>query len=266
MGGARRNDYSMRDMPEPDEPGLDRPESPRVASGLEPRGVDRVAALLEVVLCSGFPTQLALGATLAQLGLPSTSGQLDTTFVVVLALADTVLLVGLILVFLHAHDESPRAVFFGDRPLKQELLAGVPLVFVAFGVALGVLIAIRIMAPWLHTVDRNPLQELMRRPTDIALFAIVVVVAGGVREELQRAFLLRRFQQSLGGARFGLVVTSTSFGLGHYLQGADAMIATGLLGAFWGIVYLRRGSVGGPIVSHSGFNLLQLLQLLVLAS
>jgi membrane protease YdiL (CAAX protease family) len=54
--------------------------------------------------------------------------------------------------------------------------------------------------------------------------------------------------------------------LGHYLQGADAMIATGLLGAFWAVVYLRRGSVAAPIVSHSGFNLLQLLQLLVLAT
>jgi membrane protease YdiL (CAAX protease family) len=253
-------------MQEPQEPGLDRLEPPRLAGGVRPRGIDRVTALLEVALCSGFPTQLALGATLARMGLPSTSGQLDTTFVVALAIADTVLLVGLILVFLYAHDESPQAVFFGGRPLRQELLAGIPLTFVALGLALGVLIAIRIVAPWLHTVDRNPLQDLMRQPGDIALFAVVVIVAGGVREELQRAFLLRRFEQSLGGGRVGVVITSATFGLGHYLQGADAMIATGLLGAFWAVVYLRRGSVAAPIVSHSGFNLLQLLQLLVLAT
>jgi membrane protease YdiL (CAAX protease family) len=253
-------------MPDPQEPGFDRLEPPRLAGGVRPRGVDRATALLEVALCSGFPTQMALGATFARLGLAPGSGQLDTTFVVALALADTVLLIGLMLVFLYAHDESPQAVFFGGRPLKQELLAGIPFTFIALGLALGVLIAIRVMAPWLHTVDRNPLQELMREPADIALFAIVVVVAGGVREEVQRAFLLRRFEQSLGGGWFGVVVTSASFGLGHYLQGADAMVATGLLGAFWGIVYLRRGSVAAPIVSHSGFNLLQLLQLLVLAN
>ena len=44
------------------------------------------------------------------------------------------------------------------------------------------------------------------------------------------------------------------------MQGADAAIATGLLGVFWGIVYLRRRSVVAPMVSHSGFNLLELVQ------
>jgi membrane protease YdiL (CAAX protease family) len=40
----------------------------------------------------------------------------------------------------------------------------------------------------------------------------------------------------------------------------DAVIATALLGAFWGVVYLRRRSVVAPMVSHSGFDLLQVLQ------
>ena len=100
-------------------------------------------------------------------------------------------------------------------------------------------------------------------PFDAALFALVVVVAGGIREELQRAFLLHRFEQHLGGARVGLVVTSLSFGVGHLLQGADAVIATAALGAFWGVVYLRRRSALAPIVSHAGFNLLQLAQFLL---
>jgi membrane protease YdiL (CAAX protease family) len=47
------------------------------------------------------------------------------------------------------------------------------------------------------------------------------------------------------------------------LQGADAAIATGVLGVFWGIVYLRRRSVVAPVVSHSGFNLLQIAQYLL---
>jgi membrane protease YdiL (CAAX protease family) len=55
-------------------------------------------------------------------------------------------------------------------------------------------------------------------------------------------------------------VTSVAFGLGHIPQGLDATVATGLLGAFWAAVYLRRRSVVAPIVSHSGFDLLQLLQ------
>jgi membrane protease YdiL (CAAX protease family) len=108
------------------------------------------------------------------------------------------------------------------------------------------------------------LQDLVQTKRDAVLFAVVVVVAGGVREELQRAFLLRRFERWLGGARVGIVVTSAAFGAGHLLQGADAAIATALLGAFWAIVYLRRRSAVAPVVSHSGFNLLQLAQFLAI--
>src|SRR5207237_6689351 len=96
------------------------------------------------------------------------------------------------------------------------------------------------VSPQLHTVERNPLQDLIQTPRDIALFTVVVVVAGGLREEVQRAFLLRRFERWLGGSRVGIVVVSVGFGAGHLLQGADAAIATGILGAFWAVVYLRR--------------------------
>ena len=74
---------------------------------------------------------------------------------------------------------------------------------------------------------------------------------------MQRAFILRRFEQHLGGAVTGLIVFSVAFGLGHLVQGRDAAIVTGLLGAFWGIVYLRRRSVVAPIVCHAGFNLIE---------
>jgi membrane protease YdiL (CAAX protease family) len=114
-------------------------------------------------------------------------------------------------------------------------------------------------------VPHNPLQDLVRTPADAALFALVLIVAGGIREEIQRAFLLRRFERWLGGARVGLVVTSLAFGAGHFIQGADAAVATAVLGFFWGVVYLRRRSIGAPIASHAGFNLVQVLQYLALA-
>ena len=114
-----------------------------------------------------------------------------------------------------------------------------------------------------HTVETNPLQSLLTSPRDAWLFALVVLVAGGVREEIQRAFLLHRFEQHLGGGRVGVVVTSVAFGAGHLIQGVDASIATGLLGAFWGLVYVRRRSAIAPIVSHSGFDLIQIAQFVV---
>jgi uncharacterized protein len=182
-----------------------------------------------------------------------------------LSLADTVLLVGLIVIFLRAHGERPRDVFLGQRLIEPEARAGVPLIFVAFGLAVAVILSVRLLAPSLHTVEHNPLQDLVHSPADAAIFAVVVVVAGGLREELQRAFLLHRFERWLGGRVVGVVMASVAFGVGHSIQGADAAIATAALGAFWGVVYLRRRSVVAPIVSHSGFDLLQLAQLLALS-
>jgi len=242
---------------------LDSPDQPP-APASDRTGAHRVVALMEVLICSDYLTQFALGGTLAALGYsPYSHGRLNVAYVVALSLADAVLLISLILLMLYAHGESPRAVFVGRRPAAAEAILGVPLVFLALGIAAIVLFSIQRLAPWLHTVADNPLQELVRSPRDAWLFALVVVAAGGVREEIQRAFLLHRFETWLGGAWVGLVVTSAAFGAGHLVQGVDAALATGLLGAFWGLVYLRRRSSIAPIVSHSGFDLLQIAQFLV---
>jgi membrane protease YdiL (CAAX protease family) len=228
-----------------------------------PRRLDRATALVEVVLCSGFPTQLALGTAMAAAGHGPVAGRMSLNYVVILSLLDTTALVALILFFLRTGGERPRDLFLGRRPSWHEAVVGMVLAFVALGLALMTQWTIQEVAPWLRTFDRNPFQDLVRTPRDVALFAFVVVVAGGVREEIQRAFLLSRFERSLGGATVGIVVASAAFGLGHVVQGADAAIATALLGAFWGIVYLRRRSIVAPVVSHSGFNLAQLGQFFV---
>jgi membrane protease YdiL (CAAX protease family) len=221
----------------------------------------RVVAFIEVLLCSDFLTQFALGGTLAAFGYqPYVKGRLNVGYVVGLSLVDAVLLIGLVLVLLYAHGERPREVLFGHRPIVGEAVLGVPMILVALGIAAVVLLTVRRFAPSLHTVEQNPLQDLLRSPRDAWLFALVVLVAGGVREEIQRAFLLHRFEVWLGGGIAGLIVTSAAFGAGHLLQGADAAIATGLLGAFWAAVYLRRRSSVAPMVSHAGFDLLQIVQ------
>jgi membrane protease YdiL (CAAX protease family) len=243
------------------------PEFPPPADGepSPPLLVQRVVALIEVLLCSDYATQAALGATFAALGFrPYTEGgHLSVTFVTVLSLADTVLLVGLMVFFLLAHGERPRQVFFGTRAVATEFVVGIPLVLVALAIGIAVLATVQQFAPSLHTVERNPLQDLISDPRSAWLFALVVIVAGGIREELQRAFLLHRFERWLGGPIVGLVAASVAFGAGHLLQGVDAALATGLLGAFWGVVYLRRRSVVAPMVSHAGFDLLQIVQFFV---
>jgi membrane protease YdiL (CAAX protease family) len=240
-------------------------ESRRGVEAPRTPGRQRILAIIEVFLCSDFPTQAGLAFTMTYLGFGAVGqdGGLNLQFVAPLLLVDTALLIGLILLFLRVHGERPRQVFLGDARWRTELRAALPMVGVAYAIAFTVMLGVGALAPRLHTVEKNPLQNLLLAPSDAAIFALVVILAGGVREEMQRAFILTRFEQSLGGPAVGVVVSSVAFGIGHVVQGADAAIATGILGAFWGIAYLRRRSVVAPVVSHAAFDLLQIAVFLV---
>jgi membrane protease YdiL (CAAX protease family) len=222
----------------------------------------RGTALLEVLLCSGFPTQIAVIGFLQTLGLLAQDGEgrLSLVFVMTLSLADTVLIVGLVLLFLRAHRERARDVLVGQRLVAREAALGLVLVPAAFIVAVLVLGTILTVAPWLRNVPRNPLEDLLTSDVNRLLFGVVVIIAGGLREEVQRAFILHRFEQRLGGAVLGLTLFSLVFGLGHLTQGQDVAIATGTLGAFWGAMYLWRRSIIAPGISHAGFNVLEIVR------
>jgi membrane protease YdiL (CAAX protease family) len=231
-----------------------------------PTPEQRLVAIVEILLCSDFPTQIAIGRLLALFGYFPTDahGALRLDYVALLSFADAALLIAIILGLLAAHREPARRLFFGRRSVAGEASLGVPLIFVALGIGAVTLVVIQRVAPTLHTVPHNPLQGLIRTRADALVFGAVVIVAGAVREEVQRAFILHRFEEYLGGAAVGVVVASAAFGAGHLVQGVDVAIATALLGALWAVVYLRRRSIVAPMVSHAGFNLLQVMQFLML--
>ena len=230
--------------------------------------IERAAAALEVLLCSGFPTQIVVITFLSASGMKVrlAGGQLSPPFVFALTLLDTLLLVGLILFFMRAHRESMREQLFGTRPKGREILLGLLLIPASFLVIIVVLLVVQLVAPSLRNVPHNPLQDLVRDRWDAVIFGFVVMVAGGVREEIQRGFILRRFEGYLGGGSVGLVVFSVVFGLGHLEQGRDVALATATLGAFWGLIFLRRRSIVGPMIGHAGFNLAQVIKFLTLGS
>jgi uncharacterized protein len=249
-------------LPDSDDPPvpLGEPSGQPIAPTPRP-GLPPGRAALEVLLCSDYPTQLAIAAVLGQFGVGplDADGHLSARFVYLVSALDTFVLVALIFWLLHRSDDRPGAIFFQrGRPL-EEIVVGLALVPAAFAVVMVLQMGIYIVAPFLRNVAENPFQSLMGSPLQIAAFITLVLIAGGVREELQRAFLLRRFEQSLGGPLVGVVVTSVAFGLGHTLQGWDAAVVTGLLGALWGFVYLWRRNVLPTIVSHALFNVGEIL-------
>lgn len=229
--------------------------------GLTPR----MLAIVEIILCSSVPTQLLIASLLRMAGWTAMdeSGQLSLPFVVTLSAADTIILIGLMVILTVARGERVSELWLGRRPVGREAAIGALLVPVVFILVVLLLSALMALAPWLHNVPTNPLENMAGTAVGAAVLGVVAIFAGGVREELQRVFLLRRFERHLGGAVVGVVVLSIAFGLGHIVQGWDAVVTTGLLGAFWAVLYLRRRSVVAPLVSHAGFNTLEVLRVAI---
>ena len=222
----------------------------------------RWLALAEVIVVSGLPTQfLVMVVLILGTNLPILDADNNPTFefFAMLSLLDTALIALLLRVFLILSGETSARVFVGLRPIKGELLRGLVMLPIVTLVTAGVGLLLRWIAPWTHNVAVNPYDRYMHSPIEATIFVVVVVLAGGIREELQRAFTLHRFGQRLGGMRWGLAIYSIVFMLPHLVQGIDAAIQVGLLGVFWGVVYIRRRSAVANMVSHAGFDAAQVV-------
>ena len=99
-------------------------EIPLPETAPAPSASERALAFVEVVLCSDYPTQLALAAAFAAFGVvPMRDGGLSLSYVAMLSLADAALLVALIVFILRARGEDPREALFGTAPILDELRA-----------------------------------------------------------------------------------------------------------------------------------------------
>ena len=219
-------------------------------------------AALQVVLICGIPTQIVAGVALALgAGIPLFDGNgVSFQFIAMVSLIDTAFISVLIRVFLTLSDEDSSSVFIGRRPIGGEVLRGLASLPIVFLAVTGVVMALRTFAPWTHTVKVSPFDAFFRSPLESAIFLVVVILAGGVREELQRGFILHRFEQRLGGIRVGLVIYTIVFGLLHFDQGIDVAVAVSLLGLLWGVLYIRRRSVVWAMTNHASFDAAQVIQ------
>jgi membrane protease YdiL (CAAX protease family) len=218
---------------------------------------DRLYALLEIMLCAGLVTsQLAqlffetLGFKVAAL---LASPKLITAFLMV----ESTLMLGLILFLQKLRSTSLWDLGIAARCLFREAqigLAIVPLLFVT-----NFLIAsfFKSYLPQWHS-ENNPLLELIKTPTDLGLFVIASLFAGGIKEEIQRAFILQRFKRCFSAAVVGLILWSVAFGAGHIVQGVDNACVAAVFSIFLGALYFRRGCLIAPVVAHAAYDVVVL--------
>jgi membrane protease YdiL (CAAX protease family) len=232
---------------------------PETEPGLQKRlWLDRLQALFEVFLMSGVFSSFVATVPIALRdqgrGELMTSVRAVTGFVLLEA-AITFILLALIL---KAHAETLADLGLRWDRWSRRLALGVAIVPGLFFVNGVIGTAFRIFLPKYFS-ERNPLMEIIHTPQDLALFIVSVLIAGGIKEELQRAFILTRFRQRLGGAWLGLIIWSVAFGAGHYIQGVQGMVIAGLFGLVFGIVYLLQANLIAPMASHGLYDTLALL-------
>ncbi len=250
-------DHDPHSPAEPILPAVPVPVPMEMPSG--PRRPPVLLALLQIALISGIPTQLAVLYVLVQIGVkpPANAKEWSLSYVSTVLLGDSALVITLLLAFLAWSGERARHVFLGTRSIAREWIAGLALVPVSFLIIAVINAIVQRYAPTLHEPE-NPFQPLVRTPRDVIIFTTLSILVGGLREEMQRAFALHRFSQ-IGIPYLGLTVFSVIFGLGHLVQGWDAAIMVGSLGALWGFVYLRRRSIVAPAVCHGAFDAIQVI-------
>jgi len=179
-------------------------------------------------------------------------------FLIGTVLLETAITLILLAMVLKAHRRTLRSLGLRWEEWKTEMRIGLAIVPFLFLVNVLVMGGLRVFLPS-HAPEHNPLMDLIRSPGQLGLFVLSALVAGGIKEELQRAFIITRFHEQLGGARLGLVLWSIAFGAGHYLQGLAGVLVAGILGFIFGAVYLLRGSIVAPMVAHGLYNTLSLI-------
>jgi membrane protease YdiL (CAAX protease family) len=220
---------------------------------------DRLQALFEVLLLSGLvssflvalPLSFARGKSLEFL-------MRDVRFVSIFLLLESGITFLLLKMMLRVHRETIQSLGCTWDRWKRNLSLGLALVPLLFLINALVLFAFRVYLPRYYT-EHNPLTEIIHTPQQLALFIFTALVAGGVKEELQRAFILNKFHRYLGGGGVGLVLWSLAFGAGHYVQGAQGIVIAAVYGFIFGLVYLMSGNLVAPIVAHGAYDTLALL-------
>ena len=220
--------------------------------------IDRAQALFEVLLISGLLSSVIAALPLAFLPDAPASLLANIRVMVRYILLEALLTIAFLILVLKAHRQKLRDLGLFSRRWLAEAAIGLSVIPVLF--ITNILISLLFQHFFPHYfLERNPLTELIRNPKDLAIFIGTVLFAGGIKEELQRAFILQRFQVYLGGAWLGLILWSILFGLGHYVQGAQGVVAAVIFGLLFGILYLARRNLIAPMAAHGIYDTLALL-------
>ncbi|MCG3156417.1 MAG: hypothetical protein DKINENOH_03041 [bacterium] len=178
-----------------------------------------------------------------------------------LALANTITTLAFVVLFMLLGKERPRDIGFRSERLWRQLLIGS-----SFGLALALLdhIALgnlmKVLLPDKFEEGMRLLAEFMGK-INIMVWFFASVFMGGFIEELQRLFIITRFERCFGmaGVVIALVMASLLQGAGHAYQGPERSFIYIFVGLAFGLVYLRKRSAAEAMACHAVYDVFGLL-------
>ncbi len=95
----------------------------------------------------------------------------------------------------------------------------------------------------------------------LPLWMIIALFKGGFAEELWRVFTLAKFEKVGGkiGLTIGFLASSLVFAMGHYYQGIDGIVASGIGGMIYASVYIWRRSALEVMIAHGFRDVISIL-------
>jgi len=234
---------------------LDLTETPSFSGS--PHPFERLLAFFEILLV-GVSGYLFIPVLFVLSGVSQEQLLEDTRYLFAVMVLEASYTLLLIVLLLRVRGEAASSIGWSLSRPRKEFLIGLFAVPLLFCCTLLVGLVFRAFFPQ-YVSSTNPLLELIQTPTDLLFFVISSIYVGGIKEEVQRAFILVRFEKYLGGIAVGLAVWSLFFGYGHVIQGVDNAIGAGFLGLLFGLLFVWRRNLIAPILSHALFDITTLM-------
>ncbi|MFH1964773.1 MAG: CPBP family intramembrane glutamic endopeptidase [Acidobacteriota bacterium] len=219
---------------------------------MERKTIQRVEAVFEVMV-AGFGGWVLIMLVLGLTGLQGSDILSRPVWIAVALMAEATITLFLIRFLESSSYPLSNGVFGLIRWSAADLLIGAAAVPFLFLVVFFSSWMFELFFPQ-YVTDGNPLLEMIRTPLDLAAFLVAGVYAGGIKEEVQRAFILLRFEMHLGGISAGLVLWSLVFGLGHYEQGWSSAFSAAVLGLVFGGIFLWKRNLFTAISVHAVYD------------
>jgi uncharacterized protein len=221
--------------------------------------IDRLQAVFEILLLSGLISGFLAALVLPFFHIRNTELLLkDIRVLSIYLLLESGIAILILAAILKLHGEAIHGLGFRWEHWKRNFVMGLALIPFLFLINAIVAIVFKAYLPEYY-MEKNPLVENLHTPQQLALFIFSALIAGGIKEEIQRAFIINRFRSYLGGAVTGLLIWSLAFGAGHYVQGVQGIVIASLYGFLFGGIYLLSGSLIAPIAAHGAYDALAIL-------